>query len=65
MKTFIGNGYPRAFVRSAAAPRTQREPTNDDDDGDTEKPPIAFLPYAAGVSERIRKVCQEFKVFNT
>ena len=46
MKTFIGNGYPRAFVRSAAAPRTPREPS-DDDDNDTEKPPTAFLPYVA------------------
>ena len=60
MKTFIGNGYPRAFVRSAAAPRTPREPS-DDDDNDTEKPPTAFLPYVAGVSERIRKVCRDFQ----
>ena len=61
MKTFIGNGYPRAFVRSAAAPRTPREPS-DNDDNDTEKPPIAFLPYVAGVSERIRKVCRDFNI---
>ena len=61
MKTFIGNGYPRAFVHSAAAPRTPREPS-DDDDNDTEKPPIAFLPYVAGVSERIRKVCRDFNI---
>ncbi len=61
MKTFIGNGYPQAFVRSAAAPRTPREPS-DDDDNDTEKPPIAFLPYVAGVSERIRKVCWDFNI---
>ena len=53
MKTFIGNGYPRA---SAAAPRTRREPT---DDGDTEKPTIAFLPYVAGISE---KVCRDFNI---
>ena len=61
MKTFIRNGYPRAFVCSAAAPQTPREPS-DDDDNDTEKPPIAFLPYVAGVSERIRKVCQDFNI---
>ncbi len=60
MKTFIGNGYPRAFVRSATAPRTPREPS-DDDDNDTEKPPIVHN-YVAGVSERIRKVCRDFNI---
>ena len=29
------------------------------DDGDTEK---RFLPYVAGVSKRIRKVCRDFNV---
>jgi hypothetical protein len=61
MKTFIGNGYPRAFIRSAAARREPREPSNEDDN-ETEKPPVAFLPYVAGVSERIRKVCQDFGI---
>ena len=61
MKTFIGNGYPRAFVRSASAPRAPKEPSNDDDN-EAEKPPVAFLPYVAGVSERIRKVCQDFNI---
>ena len=58
MKTFNGNGYPRAFVRSASKQRTPREPA----DNETEKPPIAYLPYVAGVSERIRKVCQDFNI---
>ena len=67
MKTFIGNGYPQAFVRSAAVPRPRREPSIDSDDSDDEetskkKPPVAFLPYVAGVSERIRKVCQDFNI---
>ena len=61
MKTFIGNGYPRAFIRSAAAQRTPMEPSNEDDD-ETEKPPVAFLPYVAGVSERIRKACRDFGI---
>ena len=61
IKTFIGNGYPRAFVRSASAPRAPKEPSNDDDN-DAEKPPVAFLPYVAGVSERIRKACQDFNI---
>ena len=61
MKTFIGNGYPRAFVLSAAALGTPREPS-DGDSNDTEKPPTAFLPYVAGVSERIRKACRDFNI---
>ena len=56
------NGYPRAFIRSAAAPRAPREPDDDDDDNATEKPPTAFRPYVAGVSEKIRKVCQDFNI---
>ena len=39
MKTFIENGYPRAFVQSASKQRTPREP--DDDDNETERPPMA------------------------
>ena len=65
MKTFIGNGYPRAFVRSAAVPRPPREPSIDSDDSDEKskkKPPVALLPYVAGRSERIRKVCQDFNI---
>ena len=61
MKTFIGNGYPRAFVRSASKQRTPREP-DDNDDSETERPPMAYLPYVAGVSERIRKVCRDFNI---
>ena len=61
MKTFIGNGYPRAFVRSASKQRTPREP-DDNDDNETERPPMAYLPYVAGVSERIRKVCRDFNI---
>ena len=67
MKKFIGNGYPRALVRSAAMPRPPREPSDDSDDGDgeeisTKKLSVAFLPYVAGGSERIRKVCQDFNI---
>ena len=58
MKTFIGNGYPRAFLRSALKQRTPRKP----DDNKIEKPPIAYLSYVTGVSERIRKVCRDFNI---
>ena len=67
MKTFIEDGYPRAFVRSAAVRRPLREPSidsNDSDDDETSKtkPPVAFLPFVAVVRERNRKVCQDFNV---
>ena len=58
MKTFIGNGYPRPFVQSASKHRTPREP----DDNETDRPPMAYLPYVAGVSEGIRKVCRDFNI---
>ena len=51
-ENFIGNGYPRAFVRPALKQRTPREP--DDNDNETERPPMVYLPYVAGISERIR-----------
>ena len=35
---------------------------SDDDETSKRKPPVAFLPYVPGVSERIRKVCQDFKI---
>ena len=60
MKTFIGNGYPRAFVKAASIPKPRR--TDDDDETNEEKSPTAFLPYVAGVSERIRRVCQDFNI---
>ena len=50
MKTFIGNCYPRAFVQSASKQRTPREPDNNE----TERPPMAYLPYVAGVSAPAR-----------
>ena len=31
-------------------------------DIETKNPPVAFLPYVAGVSERIRRVCQDFGI---
>ena len=44
--------------RSASKQRTPREP----DDNETERPLMAYLPYVAGVSERIRKVCRNFNI---
>ena len=62
MNAFIGNGYPRSFVRSASAPRTQRQHDNENENDKTKKPSTAFIPYVAGISERIRKVCRDYNI---
>ena len=41
-KTFVGKGYPRAFIHLAIVPRPLREPIadNDHDETNVEKPPV-------------------------
>ena len=51
------NGYPRRFISSATAPPTQRQGQQDQ----TPKATIT-IPYVAGVSEEIRRVCRPFDV---
>ena len=36
--------------------------TTAETDNETERPPMAYLPYVAGISERIRKVCWDFNI---
>ena len=57
------NGYPDAFIRSSAQP----QPTQDLDDQEMERrddgvqrPPLVMLPYVAGISEDVRRVCRRF-----
>ena len=59
MKAFIGNGYPHSFICSASAARAPRE---DSGEREEERPPTVHLPYVAGVSERIRRVCKDFNI---
>ena len=47
MKDFIGNGYPRSFIRSASAARPPRE---HDGERGVERPPTVHLPYVDGIS---------------
>ena len=56
MKAFMWNGYPRSFIRSAASPREHNG------EREEERPPTVHLPYVAGVSERIRRVCRDFDI---
>ena len=58
MKAFMGNGYPRSFIRSASAAKPPKE-----HDGKREEDrPTVHLPYVAGISERIRRVCKDFNI---
>ena len=59
MKAFKGNGYPQSFIHSASAAKAPRE---HDGEREEERPPIVHLPYIAGVSERIRRVCRDFTI---
>ena len=53
------NGYPGAFIRSAARP-PQREEDPQDLPSEGSSPPLVILPYIAGVSEDIRRVCRKY-----
>ena len=46
------NSYPMAFIRSSSQPPCQCV------EGD--RPPLVILPYTAGVSEYIRRVCRRY-----
>ena len=59
MMAFMGNGYPRSFICSAS---TARAPRENDRVSEEERPPIVHLPYIAGVSERIKRVCKDFNI---
>ena len=58
-KALMGNGYPRSFIRSASAAKPPRER---DEEREEERPPTVHLPYIAGVSEQIRRVCKDFNI---
>ena len=63
MVALRGNGYPSSFIRSAAAAaRAPREEVTEEESTtqEEEKPPLALIPYVAGVSERIKRACRNF-----
>ena len=53
--------YIYEHVHSRRHKLAPKEPSNYDNN-EAEKSPVVFLPYVAGVSERIRKVCQDFNI---
>ena len=50
-----GNGYPEAFVKMASRPHTAREPAE-------ERRATVFIPYVAGLSEDVRRVCRRYNI---
>ena len=50
-----GNGYPEAFVKMASRPHTVREPAE-------EPRATALIPYVAGLSEDVRRVCRRHNI---
>ena len=58
MKAFMWNGYPCSFISAASAAKPRRK-----HDGEREERPLSVqLPYIAGVSEWIRRVCKDFNI---
>ena len=58
-KVLRRNGYPGGFIRFAARPPWREEDAQGSlpEEGN---PPLVMLPYTAGVSEDIRRVCRKY-----
>lgn len=48
------NWYPSSFKRSAAHPLAPHDPLGDEEDSQ----PIVSIPYVAGMSEEIKRICR-------
>ena len=58
-KVLKQNGYPGAFIRSSRHPPRQEGPQKSPSkEGD--RPPLVVLPYTAGVSKNIKRVCRKY-----
>ena len=53
------NGYPLSFIRTSSQP-PQATVSEHDEEGEVRKPPMVMIPYIAGVSEDIRRVCRRY-----
>ena len=58
------NGYPANFIRDASTPPMQEtaDTSGHDEEQEREKEPLVMIPYVAGMSEDIRRVCRKFNV---
>ena len=62
-KVLRQNGNPTHFVRAASIPPPQvmtASPEEDQNDG--ENPELMMIPYVAGLSEDIRRICRRFNI---
>ena len=58
------NGYPANFIHDASTPPMQEtaDTSGRDEGQEREKEPLVVIPYVAGVSEGIRRVCRKFNI---
>ena len=58
------NGYPANFIRNASIPPMQEtaDTSGRDEEQEREKEPLVVIPYVAGMSEDIRRVCRKFNI---
>ena len=56
------NGYPANFIRNASTPPTQVTADVSSPEEEQEKGPLVVIPYVAGMSEDIRRVCRKFNI---
>ena len=56
------NGYPANFICNASAPPTQETADVSSPEEEQEKGPLVVIPYVAGMSEDIRRVCRKFNI---
>ena len=50
-RVLAGNGYPETLIKRASKPHTRVETTD-------EPLAMAYIPYVAGLSEDVRRICQ-------
>ena len=58
------NGYPANFICNASTPPMQEtaDTSSRDEEQEREKEPLVVIPYVAGMSEDIRRVCRKFNI---
>jgi len=54
-RVLAGNGYPETLIKRASKPHTRVETTD-------EPLATAFIPYVAGLSEDVRRICQRYNL---
>ena len=62
MEALKRNGYPSTFICAASKALQEKKPDQDVEVEETNRTPLVVLPYVAGVSEDIRRVCSRFGI---